>query len=117
NRTLVDHVTAHGTVKWEPVTKTTRGGSQTGELLDDRPGPVAALETMVRAAIADYLAAIPPDADHPFLSTAPEDWHLTFWATLLEEGGQRNRVRNTRDGSSSGAPRMTSRWKRPCRRA
>ena len=87
NRTLVDHVTAHGTVKWEPVTKTTRGGSQTGELLDDHPGPVAALEGMVRAAIADYLAAIPPDADHPFLSTAPEDWHLTFWATLLEEGG------------------------------
>ncbi len=87
NRALVDHVTRHGTRKWEPVTKTTRRGSQTGELLDESPGPVAALEQMVREAVVDYLAAIPDEADHPFLATAPEEWRLTMWATILEEGG------------------------------
>ncbi len=87
NRALVEHVTAHGTLQWEPVTKTTRNGSQTGELLDERPGPITALENMVRAAVTDYLAAIPADSDHPFQSTAPREWRLTFWATILEEGG------------------------------
>ncbi|KPJ84704.1 hypothetical protein AMJ57_05675, partial [Parcubacteria bacterium SG8_24] len=87
NQALVEHVTRHGTRKWEPVTKTTRLGSQTGELLDENPGPVAALEQMVRDAVADYLAAIPEGADHPFLATVPEEWRLTMWATILEEGG------------------------------
>jgi tetratricopeptide (TPR) repeat protein len=87
NRALVEHVTRHGTRKWEPVTKTTRLGSQTGELLDENPGPVSALEQMVRDAVADYLAAVPDGADHPFLASAPEEWRLTMWATILEKGG------------------------------
>ncbi len=87
NRSLVEHVTAHGSLMWEPVTKTTRRGSQTGELLDDAPGPIAALEEIVRVAMAEYLAAIPTGSDHPYLSTAPDDWRLTFWATVLERDG------------------------------
>ncbi len=87
NRALVEHVTAHGSLMWEPVTKTTRRGSQTGELLDGAPGPIAALENIVRAAMAEYIDAIPPDSNHPYLSTAPDEWRLTFWATVLERDG------------------------------
>ena len=55
NQALVEHVTRHGTRKWEPVTKTTRLGSQTGELLDENPGPVAALEQAVLAALPEAI--------------------------------------------------------------
>ena len=87
NAALTEHAISHGTLQWEPVTKTTRSGSQTGELLDDAPGPVAALESMIRTAVGEYLDALPADEQHPFLSTKPEDWTLTLWATVLDQGG------------------------------
>jgi len=87
NRAIVEHVTAHDSLMWEPVTKTTRRGSQTGELLDGDPGPVGALEKLVRAAMDQFLESIPAGAEHPYLSTSPKEWRLTFWATVLQRDG------------------------------
>jgi uncharacterized protein (TIGR02466 family) len=87
NEALVEHARSHATLQWEPVSKSTRRGSQTGELLDDARGPVAALETMIRQAVEDYLAGIEPDSEHPFLATRPSEWTLTLWATVLDREG------------------------------
>lgn len=87
NAALSEHAIRHGSLQWEPVTKTTRGGSQTGELLDQDQGPVAALEAMIREAIGEYLAALPGDSDQPFVTSAPDEWRLTLWATVLDRKG------------------------------
>ncbi len=87
NDALAHEVLAHTTLTWEPASKSTRRGSQTRELSGTAGGAVATLESMVSEALATYLANVPPDADHPYLSTAPDDWTLTLWATVLEEGG------------------------------
>jgi tetratricopeptide (TPR) repeat protein len=87
NEALVAHVTRHGTLRWEPLSKTTRGGSQTGELLGEPGGPIATLEGMIRTAIDDYLAALPQDPEHPFLGSVPSEWTLTLWATVLDREG------------------------------
>lgn len=87
NAALVEAVTRHPTLQWEPASKTTRKGSQTGELADADEGPLAALAERIRAAMADYLERIPPGTDHPYLSTAPGQWKLTMWATVLDQGG------------------------------
>jgi len=87
NEALVAHVTKHGSLMWEPPSKTTRGGSQTGELLEGDRGPVAALESMIRSAVIDYIEALDEDSDHPFISSAPAEWRLTMWATILGNAG------------------------------
>ncbi|MGI9264905.1 MAG: tetratricopeptide repeat protein, partial [Gammaproteobacteria bacterium] len=88
NKDLVDQVTRHYSLIWEPVSKTTHGGGQTGELAGADSGPVAELEAMIRTAIQDYLKALPADSDHPFAQSRPDDWKLTMWATVLERAGQ-----------------------------
>jgi tetratricopeptide (TPR) repeat protein len=87
NAALVAQVSQHDSLTWEPPSKTTHGGAQTGELLDGATGPLAALETLIRARIDDYLQALPADSDHPFAGSRPEDWDLTIWATVLDRQG------------------------------
>jgi uncharacterized protein (TIGR02466 family) len=87
NTALVEHVLAHPTLAWERVSKTTRKGSQSGELLDDAPGPVAALETLIREAVTDYIERLPQDSDQPFVAARPDEWKLTIWGVVLEEAG------------------------------
>jgi len=90
NAALASHVLAHPTLDPEPPSKTTRGGSQTRELLDDVPGPVALLERIIREAVQTYLEAMAPDVSHPWLSTRPATWSLTLWGTVLEPGGRQD---------------------------
>jgi tetratricopeptide (TPR) repeat protein len=87
NAALVDAVTRHPTLQWEPASKSTRKGSQTGELAGAEEGPLAVLEEMVKTAMGEYLENIPSETDHPFLATAPDQWKLTMWATVLDRGG------------------------------
>ncbi len=87
NDALAHDMLGHATLTWEPASKSTRRGSQTRELSGSESGPIAVLERMIREALTAYLARIPADAHHPYLSTAPDDWSLTLWATVLEEGG------------------------------
>jgi hypothetical protein len=52
-----------------------------------REGPVAAFEAIVRQAVADYIAAIPPHAAHPFLAHPPKHWEFASWAAVLHFQG------------------------------
>ncbi len=90
NRALVEHVNAHGTLAWERITKTTRQGGQTGELLDASPGPMEALEGLIREAVEDYIASLPDDPSHPFVGARPDEWTLTAWATVLGREGHQD---------------------------
>lgn len=93
NEALAAHVLAHPTLTYEPPDKATRGGWQTGELLTDlrqgaRPVPIAALETLIRAAVGEYMvglrAALPT---HPYTAHLPSRWQLASWAVVLEAQG------------------------------
>jgi tetratricopeptide (TPR) repeat protein len=50
-------------------------------------GPVAEFEAIVRQAVADYIAAIPPEATHPFLARPPKQWDFASWAAVLHFQG------------------------------
>lgn len=73
----------------EPLSKATRGGSQTGEL--DLAGQPA-LEAFARQVAAAVEAATPglrrrSGAAHDLARHAGRPWHLRAWATLLASGG------------------------------
>jgi len=90
NRALVYYTLAHPTLhvpeEADPhyhhpalaITKTFFGPSE---------GPVAAFEAIVRRSVADYIAAIPPDATHPFLAHPPKQWEFASWAAVLHFQG------------------------------
>lgn len=50
-------------------------------------GPVAEFEAIVRRAVADYIAAIPAHATHPFLARPPKQWEFASWAAVLHFQG------------------------------
>ena len=47
NAALTAQATGHSSLTWEPPSKTTHGGGQTGELLDGNEGPITKLESML----------------------------------------------------------------------
>jgi Flp pilus assembly protein TadD len=60
----------------------------TGELFDRPRGPVVALEALIRAQVADYLAAVAqPSPDHPYLARPPRRWRPIAQATVLDRDG------------------------------
>lgn len=88
NAALAAHVRAHPSLRFEPPDRSTRGGSQTGELLVGEQGPCAALATAIRAAVTGYLAELPARApDHPYASQVPARWRLATWAVVLAAQG------------------------------
>lgn len=87
NTELARHTLSHPSLVFEPATKSTKKGRQSGELLVEPKGPVAHLEKLIRAAVTEYIAKIPDDTDHPFLSRKPEHWRLSAWVTILNREG------------------------------
>lgn len=87
NQALAEHVEAHPSVRYEPFSKTTRRGRQSGNLLHGTRGPVARLEQIINQAIREYLAASPFASGHPYLLHDIQRWDLNIWATLLDDQG------------------------------
>ena len=87
NTELARHTLSHPSLVFEPTSKSTKKGRQSGELLVEPKGPVAHLEKQIRAAVEAYIAWIPDDTDHPFLSRKPKHWQLTAWVTILNREG------------------------------
>lgn len=87
NGALARFVMEHPTLTFEPAHRSTRMGSQTGEIDGARSGPVATLEAMIRAEAERYLATLPDERGHPFLATRPKRWWLSIWATVLQAEG------------------------------
>ena len=90
NQSLADHVRAHPTLKVPPRDDPTYHHPNlhiTEELLSGKTGPMAALETMMRSTIAEYLEFVADRAEHPFLANWPARWGLSSWGVVLEGAG------------------------------
>lgn len=87
NEALAEHAQSHPTLVYEPGSKATRSGSQTGNLLEGAKGPVAVLEDLIREAVAAYFAALPSDPSHPYARIRLPAWELVAWATVLGKQG------------------------------
>ena len=89
NAELVAEVFADPSLLANPASKSTRGGSQTGEFnADQSPLLVTlrdALDAKLRAVIATWQTS--GYANHPAMAWATEHWTLRVWATVLGAGG------------------------------
>jgi uncharacterized protein (TIGR02466 family) len=97
NAALAEELTALHTQKIAPVDQTLRGGTQTpGNLFARRRGAVAALHDTLDLTIRDYLAELPDDPSHPFLSRKTRDFRFSgSWSCKLTDGGfHTNHVHN-----------------------
>jgi uncharacterized protein (TIGR02466 family) len=87
NRALVDAILAHPTLTAAPITKSTRGGRQTADLLAGSAGALAQFAAIVRQAVEAYSKRLVDMIDHPMGGPAPANFDLMSWATVLDEGG------------------------------
>lgn len=99
---LVEAIRGDAGLAYERGDNTTRGGYQTGNLLEGTPAPaVSALEQLFHQATASYLAALPRAADHPYFAWRPERWRIQCWGVILaSQGHQEPHIH--RDGWVSG---------------
>ena len=88
NASLIADVTEHPTLVWEPGGKTTRGGAQTGNLLQQPTPTIRAFEAALRQAIDDALDDLATDAEHPHFRRLPGEYILNSWGTVLQESGR-----------------------------
>ena len=77
----------HPTLTFERAGNTTRGGAQTGNLLEASPGPVADLMEWVNERVRDYLVSLPMDSSHPYLAWQPDQWDMVAWGVIIQAGG------------------------------
>lgn len=84
---MIEHVLQHPSLKGDPVGLSTRAGRQTGELLIDPKGPIAAFERLIVEAVVDYARSHPVSQETPFLAAQPSRWSLSIWATVLGASG------------------------------
>ena len=82
---LIHH---HPSLRYEPTGKSTRGGRQTGELLDTAHPAAAALREAIVRAVRAYIAyvqhALPT---HPYTARLPKQWRLATWGVVLDPRG------------------------------
>ncbi|MEK9672411.1 MAG: tetratricopeptide repeat protein [Rhodospirillaceae bacterium] len=87
NAALARHVRTHPSLVRSPKSHATRNGRHSGELMIEPKGPVAGLEQAIHRGVADYRAALPPEAGHPFLAQRPEALALSVWGVVMEDRG------------------------------
>ena len=82
------HVRDHPSLKWEPLGKSTRVGSQTARFDEAEPGPVGSLATILRNWLDNHLQSIAVLPGHPHFFRVPESYSLAIWATVLVRQGR-----------------------------
>ena len=87
NHALAEHSCNHPSIRYEPFSKTTRRGRQTGNMLEGTRGPVARLEQIINTAVQAYLDDMPFPAGHPYHDRRVKSWTLNVWATVLDDQG------------------------------
>ena len=88
NSALETHVTAHPTLEYERKANATRGGRHTDNLMRDAErGPIEPLSRIFRRKVQRYLAKLPQDVDHPFLSQRPMRFKIQTWAVVMDTQG------------------------------
>jgi uncharacterized protein (TIGR02466 family) len=90
NAALAEALREDPTTVWEPAGKATRGGGQTGLLLDHPREPFVAFEKMLRKAVDAHFASIRRETGHPFFGQVPESYQIDMWGTLLSESGHQH---------------------------
>ncbi len=89
NQELSATVSAHPSLMADRPGKTTRLGSQTANLWQDKAVPLAALRGLIQHALADYLAD-ESLSGHPYAPERPARHRLVVWATILNSGGHQD---------------------------
>jgi uncharacterized protein (TIGR02466 family) len=87
NRALAREVLQSDSLRANPDDRTTRQGQQSGGLFPAATNALKALQALISEAVADYTAALPVEAGHPFLGQRPERVRLHGWVTVLDHGG------------------------------
>ncbi|MFT7669269.1 MAG: Tfp pilus assembly protein PilF [Planctomycetota bacterium] len=87
NQALVQHVTTHPSLAFEPNQRTTIHGQQTGELNRAPKGPMESLELVIQKAMLTFFDSLPQGTDHPFMGVRPKEFNLSMWATILGSEG------------------------------
>ncbi|MEJ2139744.1 MAG: putative 2OG-Fe(II) oxygenase [Gammaproteobacteria bacterium] len=90
NAALVARVRDDPSLTDNPVSKSTLGGAQTGELDLSEPGCLAALGIALKEAVDNAIESYRGAglADHPLMTPACEDWTMRAWGTLLRANGR-----------------------------
>jgi tetratricopeptide (TPR) repeat protein len=90
---LENHIRNHATLALERPGNTTRGGAQTGDLLEASPGPVARLMLWIEKQVQLYLSSLPSELSHPYLAWKPQQWDTQAWGVIIGAGGhQRSHI-------------------------
>jgi tetratricopeptide (TPR) repeat protein len=88
NAALAAHIERHPSLAFEPPEKSTVGGSQTGELMQDGGNVATQLGALIRDAIPGYMqrlrARLP---QHPYVTQLPGRYRLATWAVVLRAAG------------------------------
>ena len=71
----------------EPPDKTTRGGSQSGELTSQRDPEITAFHDTLKKVLNDFLRDIKPQNEHPHYGSIPSDYRIQSWSTILDAEG------------------------------
>ena len=89
NRRLEQVLAALHTTSQHPLEQTLRGGTQTmGDLFDQKAPEIAVVRQMIEAAVEKYIAALPEDAEHIFLSRKSTAFRFAgSWSVRLRSQG------------------------------
>ena len=101
NQALIQQVEADPTLVADRAGKSTRGGSQTGELFGRPTGALAQLQDMVRQAVRGYFKARPAGGSSAG-PVRPKRMRLTAWATVLRAEAGYQESHNHPSGRLSG---------------
>jgi len=97
NRALREELERRHTRRAAPLNQTLLNGTQTpGNLFASHSAALDGVHQQIHAAIEDYIASLPDDANHPFLSRKDSNFDLAgSWSCrLLSSGYHSNHVHN-----------------------
>lgn len=87
NRALVDQIRGRADLVENPHDKTTRGGSQTGDLMANADGAVERLGVAIKTAVEAFLAMSSTKPRNDYWARPMANLRLALWATVLKAGG------------------------------
>lgn len=87
NAGLIDAITNHPTIKYEPKDYSTRKGYHTGDITDDTDGPIAILLQWFRKNIDLTIKQSRKSKKSAFDRRAPKYYRLNAWGVVMEDQG------------------------------
>lgn len=75
---------------WDPQQRAIRGGAIVPRLFEHHHPALSAFERRLRQTIDRYIAGLPDDPDHPYLSRKPSSYQIDAWGNLLGPGNHQS---------------------------